>query len=138
MTCTTQTVLALGWGLSPEIIYTRVYWLRLLFEGGVYYVQELWIVRLLLEDGDYSRAASIRRNMVSAHESEKLAVAGNRTLDSWLEQEHMMVKKRCTQLSKTGGTSCVPNKMTLSYTFAQAARSMTTRHSPDDCSVWGM
>ena len=35
-----------------------------LFEGGVYFVQELWIVQLLIVGGHYSRAASIRRNMV--------------------------------------------------------------------------
>ena len=33
---------------------------QLLFEGGVYSVQELGIVRLLFEGGHYSRPASIR------------------------------------------------------------------------------
>ena len=35
-----------------------VYKPRLLFEGGVYFVQELRIVRLQFEGGDYSRAVS--------------------------------------------------------------------------------
>ena len=38
--------------------------MRLLFEGGIYFVQELRIVQLLFEGGRYSRMASIRRNMV--------------------------------------------------------------------------
>ena len=38
----------------------------LLFKGGVYFVQELWIVWLLFEGGHYSRVASIRRNTVFA------------------------------------------------------------------------
>ena len=58
MTCTTQTVLALAWRPSSEIIRTRVccvYYPWLLFEGGVYFVQELWIVWPLFECGVYSK-----------------------------------------------------------------------------------
>ena len=51
---------------ASEIIRTRVrcrvYYPRLLLEGGVYFVQELRIVRLLFEADHYSRAASVRRN----------------------------------------------------------------------------
>ena len=47
-TCTTQTVLVLAWWQLPEIIRTcvcHIYWLQLLFEGCIYFVQELQIVR---------------------------------------------------------------------------------------------
>ena len=40
------------------------YIVAFLFEGGVYFVQELRIMQLLFEGGDCSRAASIRRNTV--------------------------------------------------------------------------
>ena len=56
-TCTTQTVLELEWWPSSEIIRTRVrcciYYPWLLFEGGIYFVQELQIVWLLFEGGVY-------------------------------------------------------------------------------------
>ena len=39
---------------------------QLLFEGGVYFVQELRFVRLLFEGGHYSKAASIQRNTVAS------------------------------------------------------------------------
>ena len=59
MTRTTQTVLALVWWPSSEItrtrLHCRVYYPRLLFEGGVYFVQELRIVRLLFEGSIYSK-----------------------------------------------------------------------------------
>ena len=67
MTCTTQTVLALAWWPSSEIIRTRVchvYYPWLLFKGGVYFVQELRIVWLLFEGCHYSSVASIQRNTV--------------------------------------------------------------------------
>ena len=66
--------------------------------------------RRLFEGSDYSRAATysrvvtIRRNVVSAvlvhMEVKNWQSLGNRTLGSWLEQELMMMKKMCAQLSK--------------------------------------
>ena len=46
---------------ATATIYFAAHFVRLLFEGGVYFAQELQIVWLLFEGDHYSMAASVRR-----------------------------------------------------------------------------
>ena len=130
-TCTTQTVLALAWWSSSEIICTCVHmpsvlaaatiWGRHLFysrasdcAATISDYSTVATIRgwRLFEGGDYSRAATIRRNVVSAHGSGKLAVAweSNSGFLAWA-RAYDDEEDVCTTV-KTGGTSCVPNEMT--------------------------